>query len=38
MECKNGFEKIFEEKFYYGYNNRQELLEALIYFANLNYT
>lgn len=34
MECKNGFEKIFEEKFYYGYNNRQELLEALIYFAN----
>ena len=34
MVNKKKLEKKLEEKFYYGYDNREEVLEAMIYFAN----
>ena len=34
MISKQKLEKNLEEKFYYGYDNREEILESIIYFAN----
>ena len=34
MISKQKLEKNLEEKFYHGYDNREELLESIIYFAN----
>ena len=34
MISKQMLEKSLREKFYYGYDNREEVLEAMIYFAN----
>lgn len=34
MISKKKLEKNLEEKFYHGYDNREELLESIIYFAN----
>ena len=34
MISKQKLEKSLREKFYYGYDNREEILESIIYFAN----